>query len=160
MPRNTSKRLMSTIDDLTTSPPDAPLPPSQVIARISHAQGKNLFICTLPGDAAQAPLLAELAPIFRGKAWLRRGGYVLVDTAAFEGRDNKIDGQVVNVVRNERDWRKMPYWCAPPPTRAHAPPSLTPHRPAEFKGTGWAESSDEEDSVVGKMPPNSDDEEY
>lgn len=108
MPRNTSKRVMSNIDDLTSHPPPSPLPPSQVIARISHAQGKNLFICTLPGSTDT--LLAELAPIFRGKAWLRRGGYVLVDTTTFEGRDNKIGGQIVNVVRNERNWKKMDYW--------------------------------------------------
>ncbi|KAF8250213.1 hypothetical protein K440DRAFT_619694 [Wilcoxina mikolae CBS 423.85] len=107
MPRKAPKRILSTLDSLTSLPPEAPIPSSQTIGRISQAQGKNLFTCVLPsGDT----ILAELAPIFRGKAWLRRGGYVLIDTAAFEVRENKIGGQIVNVVRNEKDWRKMDYW--------------------------------------------------
>lgn len=107
MPRKSSKRVLSNLDDLTSSPPDAPLPPSQIIARITQAQGKNLFTCSL---ADGSTMLAELAPIFRGKAWMRRGGFVLLDTVAFEGRDNKIDALIVNVVRNDREWRKMEYW--------------------------------------------------
>jgi probable RNA-binding protein EIF1AD len=107
MPRGASKRVLSNIDELTSVPPSPPLPSSRTIARVSQAQGKNLFHCVLPhGDT----ILAELAPIFRGKAWMRRGGYVVVDTAVFEGRSNKIGGEIVNVVRNEKDWRKMNYW--------------------------------------------------
>ena len=117
MPRKAPKRIFSAIDDLTSAPPNPPLPPSQVIGRISQAQGKNLFTCVLPSDSAL--VLAELAPIFRNKAWLRRGGYVLIDTAAFEGRENKIGGQIVNVVRNEKDWRKMEYWYAHTHTRTY-----------------------------------------
>jgi probable RNA-binding protein EIF1AD len=107
MPRKSSKRALSALDELTSVPPDSPLPPSQVIGRIVQGQGKNLFTCTLPSGEQ---ILAELASIFRGTAWLRRGGYVLIDRAAFDERDNKIGGQVINVVRNERDWRKMDYW--------------------------------------------------
>jgi len=107
MPRASNKRVLSNLDGLTSSPPDAPLSPPQTIARISQAQGKNLFTCSLPDGST---MLAELAPLFRGKAWLRRGGFVLLDTAAFEGRDNKINALVVNVVRNEKAWRKMEYW--------------------------------------------------
>jgi probable RNA-binding protein EIF1AD len=107
MPRKSSKRALSALDDLTSVPPNPPLLSSQVIGRIVQAQGKNLFTCALPsGDS----ILAELAPIFRGTAWLRRGGYVLIDRAAFNGRENKIGGQVVNVIRNEREWKKMDYW--------------------------------------------------
>ncbi|KAI5847420.1 hypothetical protein BZA05DRAFT_122591 [Tricharina praecox] len=140
MPRKSSKRVLSNLDDLTSSPPDAPLPPSQIIARITQAQGKNLFTCSL---ADGSTMLAELAPIFRGKAWMRRGGFVLLDTVAFEGRDNKIDALIVNVVRNDREWRKMEYW------------------PKEFPANTQLEDSDddEEESTMGKMPPNSDDEE-
>jgi len=83
--------------------------------------------------------LAELSSIFRGTTWLRRGGYVVINTAAFEGRENKLNGEIVNVVRNEAAWRKMEYW------------------PAEFKKSQFEEDKSEDDSVVGKMPPNSDD---
>ncbi|KAA8901426.1 hypothetical protein FN846DRAFT_781169 [Sphaerosporella brunnea] len=142
-PRKSSKRALSALDELTSVPPDSPLPPSQVIGRIAQAQGKNLFTCSLPSGES---ILAELAPIFRGTAWLRRGGYVLIDTTTFDARDNKIGGQVINVVRNEREWRKMDYW------------------PAEFAskdlGPGDSEEEEEEEeSTVGKLPPNSDDEE-
>lgn len=33
-----------------------------------------------------------------------------MDTKAFEGRENKLGGEIVNVVRDERGWRKEPYW--------------------------------------------------
>jgi probable RNA-binding protein EIF1AD len=110
MPKKAPRRILSTIDDLTSAPPPNPLPPNLILARITQAQGKNLFTCTLPSGEA---VLAELAPIFRGKAWLRRGGYVVIDTNAVE-RENKIVGQISNVVRNEKEWRRMEYWYVPP----------------------------------------------
>jgi len=138
MPRGASKRVLSNIDELTSVPPSPPLPSSRTIARVSQAQGKNLFHCVLPhGDT----ILAELAPIFRGKAWIRRGGYVMVDTAVFEGRPNKIGGEIVNVVRNEKDWRKMNYW------------------PTEFAQKMEAETDCEEESTAGNLPPRFDNEE-
>ncbi|KAL7272897.1 hypothetical protein RUND412_004268 [Rhizina undulata] len=135
-----SKRQLATLDALTTTPPPAPLPPSHALSRIVKAQGNNLYLVELPEPSSSPPLLVELASIFRGKAWLRRGGYVLVHVGACE-RENRIEGVIVNVVRDERAWRKMAYW------------------PKEFSKREQVEDSDEEDSVVGKMPPNSDDEE-
>jgi probable RNA-binding protein EIF1AD len=118
MPRN-NKRHLSSLDELTSTPP-IPLPANNVIARIEKAQGTNIFLCTLPSHTSQAtsedkgasqePVLAELSSIFRGTTWLRRGGYVVINTAAFEGRENKLNGEIVNVVRNEAAWRKMGYW--------------------------------------------------
>ncbi|CCX07402.1 hypothetical protein FPQ18DRAFT_97297 [Pyronema domesticum] len=138
MPKKAPRRILSTIDDLTSAPPPNPLPPNLILARITQAQGKNLFTCTLPSGEA---VLAELAPIFRGKAWLRRGGYVVIDTNAVE-RDNKIVGQISNVVRNEKEWRRMEYW------------------PEEFAAKQVeSDSESEEESNMGKLPPNSDDEE-
>ena len=107
MPRKPPRSIVSTLDDLTSAPPESPLLGSLMIGRISQAQGKYLFTCVFPSGEI---VLAELAQIFRGKAWLRRGGYVLVDRTAFEDRGNKIEGQIVNVVRNEKAWRKMDYW--------------------------------------------------
>ena len=33
-----------------------------------------------------------------------------MDTKNAEVRENKIDGEIINVVRDEREWRKEPYW--------------------------------------------------
>lgn len=107
MPRRPPKSRLTALDELTATPPPAPLPPAHVLARIAIAAGQNLFNVQLPSGTA---LLVELAPIFRRTTWLRRGGYVLVNTAAFKERENKIGGEIVNVVRNEREWRAMPYW--------------------------------------------------
>jgi probable RNA-binding protein EIF1AD len=42
--------------------------------------------------------------------WIKRGSFVVVDTSALADRENKLDGEIVNVVRDEKDWRKMAYW--------------------------------------------------
>ena len=52
----------------------------------------------------------ELAPPFRSQIYVKRGSYVVVDTAAFEERGNKLGGEIVNVVREERRWRGMGWW--------------------------------------------------
>ena len=64
---------------------------------------------------------------------------MLVDTAAAAERENKLDGEIVNVVRNEKEWRKEKYW------------------PKEFvQRISYADEddSDEEESNVGRMPPS------
>jgi len=33
-----------------------------------------------------------------------------VDTKAFDDRDNKLGGEIVNVVRDVKQWRKETYW--------------------------------------------------
>lgn len=55
-------------------------------------------------------LLVELPPRFRSQIWIKRGGYVVIDPSAFEGRENKLGGEIVNVVRDEKQWRKQAYW--------------------------------------------------
>lgn len=59
------------------------------------------------------------------------------DRKLFGERENKIDGEIVNVVREEKRWRKRGYW------------------PEEFekKGAKGGESEGEdEESRVGRMP--------
>jgi probable RNA-binding protein EIF1AD len=55
-------------------------------------------------------------------------------------RENKLDGEIVNVVRNEKEWRKQTYW------------------PKEFvqriSYVADEDDSDEEESNAGKMPPS------
>ncbi|KAF2129310.1 nucleic acid-binding protein [Dothidotthia symphoricarpi CBS 119687] len=136
MPRP-KRNVLATMDS-TLTPPDT-LPPSNSLARITKAEGKNLYNAELP-DGTE--VLVELEAKFRSTIWIKRGSYVLVDTAAMADRENKLDGEIVNVVRDEKAWRKMAYW------------------PKEFaKKSTYIADSDEEESTVGKMPPADSDEE-
>ncbi len=97
---------MATAEE-TSTPPES-LDANHAIARVKKAEGKNLYsVELLPGDKS---LLVELPSRFRSQIWIKRGGYVVVDTSVFEDRDNKLDGEIVNVVREEKQWRKQGYW--------------------------------------------------
>lgn len=64
----------------------------------------------------------------------------MVDTAGdtiATDRENKLYGEIVNVVREEREWRKMAYW-----------PVVFGKR----EGYGGSDSEEEEESRMGKMP--------
>ena len=133
-----SKREVLATFDETLNPPSA-LPEHHMICQVVKAAGNNLFNVQ---DAKKSKMLVELPAQFRSKFWIKRGGYVLVDTSAFDERDNKLDGEIVNLVGDERIWRKLSYW------------------PKGFEKRNMYEDSDsqEEESNVGKMPPSSDDE--
>ena len=131
------RRLQATVEE-TLTPPDT-LGQDQFIARINSAAGNNLYNVE-KGD--QVTLLVELEARFRSKIWLKRGGYVLVDTKTLADRSNKIDGEIINVVRDEKAWRKASYW------------------PKEFvKKSSATNDSDAEESNVGKLPPTDSEEE-
>ena len=100
------RHLLATAEE--TSTPPAMLAKGQAIARVIKAEGTNLFTVELPLGNEQ--LLVELPSRFRSQIWIRRGGYVVVDTSAFGDRDNKLGGEIVNVVRDEKHWRKQAYW--------------------------------------------------
>lgn len=90
----------------SSTPPDE-LAEGQFIARVIKAAGNNLYSVESPsGDT----LLVEMPRRFRSTIWIKRGGYVLVDSNAFTDRDNKLAGEIANVVRDEKQWRKRPYW--------------------------------------------------
>lgn len=91
-----------------TSTPPAILGEGQAIASVKKAEGNNLYSVELP--SGKESLLVELPSRFRSQIWIKRGGYVVVDTSAFAERDNKLDGEIVNVVRDEKHWRKQAYW--------------------------------------------------
>ena len=131
MPRN--KRDVHAVAEETVTPP-ATLAESQAIARVKQAKGNNLYEVELPNGK---PVLAELSARFRSTIWMKRGSFVLVDTTALADRDNKIDGEIINVVREDRSWRKMPYW------------------PQEFskKSSSYADESEDEGP---QLPPLSD----
>ena len=104
MPR--TKRDIKAVAEETVTPPEA-LTASQYIARVKQAKGNNLYQLELPDGQL---VLAELSARFRSTIWMKRGSYVLVDTGALAERDNKLDGEIVNIVRDEKGWRKMSYW--------------------------------------------------
>lgn len=55
-------------------------------------------------------IMVELPPKFRNSMWIRRGGFVLVDTAALSDRVNKLSGEIIAVIHDEKRWRKLSYW--------------------------------------------------
>jgi probable RNA-binding protein EIF1AD len=129
------RKLQATVEE-TLTPPDK-LEDSQLIARIVKAEGKNLYTVQSPSSET---LLVELEARFRSTIWLKRGSYVLVDKASLADRENKIDGEIVNVVRDEKAWRKEKYW------------------PKEFVKK-LISVEDDDESTVGKMPPSDDEDE-
>lgn len=154
MPR--PKRNLHATAALTTSPPDD-LPPNHTIARVVKAAGNNLYTVELPSSSPTSestPLsptststlppnnkLAELPSRFRNTIYLKRNSFVVLDTAAFSERDNKLGGEIVNIVRSEKEWRRMGYW----------PVEFVKKRDV-FEAEDGEES--EEESRVGKMPPS------
>ena len=99
------RNLLATAEE-TLTPPDA-LSEGQSIARVTKAAGNNLYNADLPSGR---PILVELPSRFRSTIWIKRGSYVVVDTKALADRDNKLDGEIFNVVRDEREWKKQSYW--------------------------------------------------
>jgi probable RNA-binding protein EIF1AD len=100
------KRNVFAAAEETATPPSA-LTATQSIALVIKAEGNSLYSCSLPD---QKTILVELLPRFRNTIWIKRGGYVLVDTKEADARDNKLDGEIINIVRDEHVWRKEPYW--------------------------------------------------
>ena len=129
MPR--PKRDIQAVAQETITPPNE-LSEFQAIARVKQASGNNLYQLELPSGKVS---LAELPARFRSTIWIKRGTYVLVDTTALADRDNKLGGEIVNVVRDERAWRKMSYW----------PSTFT------MKKSSYGDDSDDEGP---KMPPS------
>ncbi|KAI9679449.1 MAG: Mitochondrial fission protein [Caeruleum heppii] len=138
-PMPVPKRNLQATAAATTDPP-ATLLPHQFIGRVVRAVGKNIFSVELP---TSEQILVELPRQFRSTIWMKRGGFVVVDRNALGERDNKLGGEIVVVVREEREWRKMAYWPE------HFAKVLVSHDA----------DSDEEESIVGKMPPSRSDSE-
>ncbi|KKK17226.1 hypothetical protein P175DRAFT_0506935 [Aspergillus ochraceoroseus IBT 24754] len=123
------RKVLATAEE-TLFPPDELLPGQQV-ARLIKATGNNIYSVEF---ASRETALVELPARFRSTFWMKRGSFVLVDTNALEDRDNKLRGEIINIVRDEKAWRKTPYW------------------PKEFVRQPVSVSDDEEESNVGKMP--------
>ncbi|KAF3003543.1 hypothetical protein E8E13_005827 [Curvularia kusanoi] len=96
------RQVYATIED-TITPPDV-LPDAQFIARVVKGEGKNLYSAELPGGKQ---ILAELEAKFRSTVWIKRGSYVVVDTSAMAERENKLDGEIVNVAQGIRQEARL-----------------------------------------------------
>ena len=90
------------------SPPDA-IEPNHSLVRVIRPKGNNLFTCELP---SRKPVLLELAQRFRNTIWVKRGGFVVAERYGESAEETRADGEIVNIVRDEKLWRKQPYWCA------------------------------------------------
>ena len=99
------RKVLATAEE-TLTPPDQ-LTEGQHIARVTKATGNNIYLVELP---SKDTVLVELPVRFRSTIWMKRGSYVLVDTKTLEDRDNKLSGEIANIVRDEKEWRKAPYW--------------------------------------------------
>ncbi|KAI0010965.1 hypothetical protein F4779DRAFT_262036 [Xylariaceae sp. FL0662B] len=101
-----TKRVLRAAAEESTTPPDQ-LTNSQSLAKVIKAEGNSRYSCSLPN---QRTVLVELADRFRNTIWIKRGGYVLVDLDPAEEQKGKVEGEIVNVVREEKEWRKQSYW--------------------------------------------------
>lgn len=99
------RKVLATAEE-TMFPPDE-LAETHQIVRAIKATGNNIYLIEQP-DKTQ--MLVELPARFRSTFWIKRGSYVVVDTKASEERDNKIGGEIINIVRDEKAWRKAPFW--------------------------------------------------
>lgn len=158
------RRVLATAEE-TLTPPDSLLA-SQQIARAIKATGNNIYLVELP---SKIQMLVELPARFRSTFWIKRRSFVVIDTQAQDERDNKIGGEIVNIVRDEKAWRKASFWyfiylfIALPSSRVFVAECLVLIdqsclaliRPKEFpkQPAAAADSdSDDEDSRVGRMP--------
>jgi probable RNA-binding protein EIF1AD len=99
------RKMLATAEE-TLTPPDE-LSNTQQIVRALKATGNNIYLVE---KTDKKQMLVELPARFRSTIWIKRSSYVVIDTKGQEERDNKIEGEIVNVVRDEKAWRKAPFW--------------------------------------------------
>lgn len=99
------RKVLATAEE-TMFPPDE-LADTHQIARAIKATGNNIYLIELPNKKQK---LVELPARFRSTFWIKRGSFVVVDTSTQEERDNKIGGEIINIVRDEKAWRKASFW--------------------------------------------------
>jgi probable RNA-binding protein EIF1AD len=106
------KRSVQAAAEDTLNPPDE-LTATQSLARVVKGEGNNLYTCELPNKKT---VVLELEPKFRNTVWLKRGGYVLIDVGSADERksSSRVVGEIINVVRDEKLWRKQAYWYVVP----------------------------------------------
>ncbi|OLL26413.1 S1-like domain-containing protein [Neolecta irregularis DAH-3] len=81
------------------------LDPSNEIVKIKSSQGQYLYMVE---NCRGEEYLVELPRKFRSVAWIKRGGFVVVEL--LESSDIKIKGNIVQIVRDLKKWRGKEYW--------------------------------------------------
>lgn len=147
------KKAVLAAAEQSTTPPDT-IASNQSLARVVKAEGSNLYSCALPNTKT---VTVELADRFRNTIWIKRGGFVLVEAYADDERNSRAQGEIINVVRDEKVWRKMPYWCVLSRRISSVEYRLRLVRPKEFPKTPEYDDDVEDESTVGKMPPSESD---
>lgn len=99
------RKVLATAEE-TLTPPDELLDTHQIVRAIK-ATGNNIYLIETP---SKDQMLVELPARFRSTIWIKRGSYLVIDTKNKEERDNKIGGEIINIVRDEKAWRKAPFW--------------------------------------------------
>ncbi|CCJ30932.1 unnamed protein product [Pneumocystis jirovecii] len=100
------KKKIEKLGQMTIDPPDE-LSKNQEIACVMEIKDHDLYLCkTANGET----LLAELPPRFRCKIWVRRGGFVVLNTQTFDKKECKIQAEISIVIQNEKIWKKKKYW--------------------------------------------------
>jgi probable RNA-binding protein EIF1AD len=100
------KRNVLAAAEASLTPPDA-LEPHQSLVRVTKPEGNNFWTCELPDGKT---ILLELAQRFRNTIWIKRGGFVLAERYQESREETRAAGEIINVVRDEKLWRKQPYW--------------------------------------------------
>ena len=88
----------------SNEPPDS-LTPTQFIARITKIHGNAIYTVQLP---SKSDLVVELPTKFLNAIWVRRGGFVLVETDGYN--EGKVSGGIMDVITDDKAWKKMSYW--------------------------------------------------
>ena len=104
MPRSKAQisKALSALD------PPASLQPNQTIARVDRPLGHSRYACLLPSKAV---VTTDLDERFRQTVWVERGNYVLLEHYDPKEVEGEAVAKIINIAKDEKQWRKMPYWC-------------------------------------------------
>lgn len=111
------RRAMLADAEEALTPPDT-LTSTQSVVKVIKAEGNNVYSCELPNKGT---VQLELAQRFRNTIWIKRGGYVLAERYPANSEEKRVAGEIVNIVRDEKLWRKQPYWYTSLPYHSRVP---------------------------------------
>ena len=108
MPR--PKRDIQAVAQETVHPTQTASQDLRPLPELKQSAGNNLYHLELPTSEV---ILAELPARFRSTIWIKRGSFVPGRYFCTRGSgETSSVARFVNVVRDEKAWRKMSYWPA------------------------------------------------
>lgn len=126
--------------------PPSELRDNEVLVSVIKPRGNNLYDVSVPAsEVERCPLLSSedhkslailvnMPPKFRNTIFVKRGGHAIISLYEDSEEESKVKGDFCNIVTNQREWAKYPYW------------------PIEFK------KQEEEERSRDMMMPSDDDE--